>query len=167
MTPPGHPWVSTKFSAESVHPFGRLYSTYIYIYECLVLLYRFIMNFGSGARIQEDTQRFMAAEEKKFNNTVLLTSGRESVMLGGRGTKRQRKIPQRYQNSTLLLDKEEKEFSHRETKVAQYLSGVFNFCLKIPPPLSAFLQWGKSQFFPDKVEGVGEGWEAIFSWKSI
>ena len=125
------------------------------------------MNFGSGARIQEDTQRFMAAEEKKFNNTVLLTSGRESVMLGGRGTKRQRKIPQRYQNSTLLLDKEEKEFSHRETKVAQYLSGVFNFCLKIPPPLSAFLQWGKSQFFPDKVEGVGEGWEAIFSWKSI
>ena len=73
----------------------------------------------------------MAAEEKKFNNTVLLTSGRESVMLGGRGTKRERKIPQRYQNSSLLLDKEEKEFSHKEIKVAQYSSGVFNFCQRI------------------------------------
>ena len=101
------------------------------------------MKLGSGARIQEDTQRFMAAEEKKFNNTVLLTSGRESVMLGGRGTKRQRKIPQRYQNSTLLLDKEEKDFRHRETKVAQYSSGVFNFCLKIPPPSSGIFTVGE------------------------
>ena len=26
---PGHPWVSTKNSTQSVQPFGRLYSTYM------------------------------------------------------------------------------------------------------------------------------------------
>ena len=29
-TPPSHPWVSSKISAQSILPFGRLYATFIY-----------------------------------------------------------------------------------------------------------------------------------------
>ena len=32
--------VHKKIAAQSVQPFGQLYAKYIYIYECLVLLYR-------------------------------------------------------------------------------------------------------------------------------
>ena len=37
---PRHPECPQKISAQSVQPFGRLYATYIYLYECLVLLHR-------------------------------------------------------------------------------------------------------------------------------
>ena len=40
-----------------------------------------------GARIMEDTQRGMAAEERKFSNTVVVTADKDTVMLGGRGTR--------------------------------------------------------------------------------
>ena len=43
---PGHPWVFKKISAHSVQPFDLLWTTYIHIYECLFLLYRFIYIFG-------------------------------------------------------------------------------------------------------------------------
>ena len=52
-----------------------------------------------GARIMGDTQRGMAAEERKFSNTVVVTADKDTVMLGGRGTRRERKIPERYKNS--------------------------------------------------------------------
>ena len=68
-----------------------------------------------GARIMEDTQRGMAAEERKFSNTVVVTADKDTVMLGGRGTRRERKIPQRYQNSnTLMLDVAGKEYVQKE-----------------------------------------------------
>jgi hypothetical protein len=51
----------------------------------------------SGARIQEDSQRHMAVEERKFTSTVVVTANRDTVLLGGRGTRRERKLPQRYQ----------------------------------------------------------------------
>ena len=38
-----------------------------------------------GERIMEDTQRGMAAEERKFSNTVVVTADKNTVMLGGRG----------------------------------------------------------------------------------
>ena len=40
----------------------------------------------------EDTQRGMAAEERKFSNTVVLTADKDTVVLGGRGTRRERKV---------------------------------------------------------------------------
>ena len=58
-----------------------------------------------GARIQESSQRHMAAEERKFTNTVLLTSTRDIVMLGGRERKRIRHLPQRYQATSQCLPK--------------------------------------------------------------
>ena len=59
----------------------------------------------------EDTQRGMAAEERKFSNTVVVTADKDTVMLGGRGTRRERKIPERYKNSnTLMLDTSGKEY---------------------------------------------------------
>ena len=71
-----------------------------------------------GARIQEDSQRNMAVEERKFSNTVVVTSDKDAVMLGdraGRGTRRERKLPQRYQNSnTLMLDVAGKEYVEKE-----------------------------------------------------
>ena len=68
-----------------------------------------------GARIQEDTQRGMAAEERKFSNTVVLTAEKDTVMIGGRGARRERKIPQRYQNAnTLMLDVAGKEYVEKE-----------------------------------------------------
>jgi len=68
-----------------------------------------------GARIQEDSQRHMAVEERKFSNTVVVTASKDAVMLGGRGTRRERKIPQRYQNAnTLLLDVTGKEYVEKE-----------------------------------------------------
>ena len=64
-----------------------------------------------GARIMEDTQRGMAAEERKFSNTVVVTADKDTVMLGGRGTRRERKIPERYKNSnTLMLDTSGKDY---------------------------------------------------------
>ena len=50
-----------------------------------------------GARIQEDSQRHMAVEERKFTSTVVVTANHDTVLLGGRGTRRERKLPQRYQ----------------------------------------------------------------------
>ena len=71
-----------------------------------------------GARIQEDSQRNMAVEERKFSNTVVVTSDKDAVMLGdrtGRGTRRERKLPQRYQNAnTLMLDVAGKEYVEKE-----------------------------------------------------
>ena len=71
-----------------------------------------------GARIQEDSQRNMAVEERKFSNTVVVTSDKDAVMLGdrtGRGSRRERKLPQRYQNSnTLMLDVAGKEYVEKE-----------------------------------------------------
>merc|ERR1719209_407966 len=71
-----------------------------------------------GARIKEDSQRNMAVEERKFSNTVVVTSDKDAVMLGdraGRGTRRERKLPQRYQNSnTLMLDVAGKEYVEKE-----------------------------------------------------
>ena len=64
-----------------------------------------------GARIMEDTQRGMAAEEKKFSNTVVVTADNDTVMLGGRSTRRERKVPERYKNSnTLMLDTAGKDY---------------------------------------------------------
>ena len=40
-----HEWPQTN-SAQSVQPFGRLYATYIYIYECLVLVQGVPINMG-------------------------------------------------------------------------------------------------------------------------
>ena len=54
----------------------------------------------AGARIQENSQRHMAVEERKFTNTVVVTASRDTVLLGGRGTRRERKLPQRYQGSS-------------------------------------------------------------------
>jgi len=68
-----------------------------------------------GARIQEDSQRNMAVEERKFSNTVVVTASKDAVMLGGRGTRRERKVPQRYQNAnTLMLDVTGKEYVEKE-----------------------------------------------------
>jgi len=68
-----------------------------------------------GARIQEDSQRHMAVEERKFSNTVVVTASKDAVMLGGRGTRRERKVPQRYQNAnTLMLDVTGKEYVEKE-----------------------------------------------------
>ena len=68
-----------------------------------------------GARIQEDSQRHMAVEERKFSNTVVVTASKDAVMLGGRGTRRERKVPQRYQNAnTLMLDVAGKEYVEKE-----------------------------------------------------
>jgi hypothetical protein len=39
----------------------------------------------------------MAVEERKFTSTVVVTANRDTVLLGGRGTRRERKLPQRYQ----------------------------------------------------------------------
>jgi hypothetical protein len=39
----------------------------------------------------------MAVEERKFTNTVVVTASRDTLLLGGRGTRRERKLPQRYQ----------------------------------------------------------------------
>ena len=58
----------------------------------------------AGARIQENSQRHMAVEERKFTNTVVVTASRDTVLLGGRGTRRERKLPQRYQGSSYFLD---------------------------------------------------------------
>ena len=68
-----------------------------------------------GARIMEDTQRGMAAEERKFSNTVVVTADKNTVMLGGRGSRRERKVPQRYKNeNTLMLDFAGKDYVQKE-----------------------------------------------------
>ena len=68
-----------------------------------------------GERIMEDTQRGMAAEERKFSNTVVVTADKNTVMLGGRGSRRERKVPQRYKNeNTLMLDFAGKDYVQKE-----------------------------------------------------
>ena len=68
-----------------------------------------------GERIMEDTQRGMAAEERKFSNTVVVTADKNTVMLGGRGSRRERKVPQRYKNEhTLMLDFAGKDYVQKE-----------------------------------------------------
>ena len=69
---------------------------------------------AGAANLRSTVQRFMAAEERKFQNTVVATtSGRDLVMLGSSGrTKRERKVPTRYQDfNALLSDPVGKEFS--------------------------------------------------------
>eukprot|EP00095_Tigriopus_kingsejongensis_P009626 maker-scaffold94_size379870-snap-gene-0.12 protein:Tk09626 transcript:maker-scaffold94_size379870-snap-gene-0.12-mRNA-1 annotation:"hypothetical protein L798_11659" len=58
---------------------------------------------AGAANLRSTLQRHLAAEERKFHNTVI-SSGRDVVMLGSSGrTKRERKIPSRYQDSELLV----------------------------------------------------------------
>ena len=63
------------------------------------------------AKLQETSTRNLAAEERKFHNTVVTTSGgSDLIMLSGR-QKRERKVPTRYQDAdTLVLDPNGKDY---------------------------------------------------------
>jgi hypothetical protein len=59
-----------------------------------------------AAKLRSSSQRHLAAEERKFSNTVVATSsGRDVVMLGASGRqKRERKMPSRYQDSNSVAE---------------------------------------------------------------
>eukprot|EP00094_Tigriopus_californicus_P002821 TCALIF_02720-PA protein Name:"Similar to sox17a-b Transcription factor Sox-17-alpha-B (Xenopus laevis)" AED:0.27 eAED:0.29 QI:0/0.5/0.4/0.8/0.5/0.8/5/0/1615 len=70
---------------------------------------------AGAANLRTNSQRHLAAEERKFHNTVI-SSGKDVVLLGSSGrTKRERKIPSRYQDAeTVLSDHCGKNLIHVE-----------------------------------------------------
>lgn len=58
---------------------------------------------AGAANLRTSSQRHLAAEERKFHNTVI-SSGKDVVLLGSSGrTKRERKIPSRYQDAESVM----------------------------------------------------------------
>ncbi len=83
-----------------------------------------------AANLRSSSQRNMAAEERKFHNTVVATSsGQDLFMLGSTGRqKRERKVPSRYQDSSAsVMDNVGKDYSDKST------SGDVNDYTKIDP----------------------------------
>ena len=66
--PPATHECPQQISVQSAQPFGRLKTTYIYIYKCLVFLYRLLIN---SAQKQKERQSYYQNSGNYFGHTTL------------------------------------------------------------------------------------------------